>query len=244
TGALRAPVNLIPPTISGKPQVGKTLTASHGSWTGSPTSYAYRWLRCAPRGSSCAGVGDRRSRRLNSSHVNSSYGVLCLNRHAAAVLRLHVIARNAPPSFPTRRSSDLTGALRAPVNLIPPTISGKPQVGKTLSASHGSWTGSPPSYAYRWLRCAPRGSSCAGVGQERTRTVRQADVGSVLRVKVIARNAAGSSSALSKRTAIVTSGPPLNTSPPVIFGFAQVGKTLTASHGSWTGSPTSYAYRW
>jgi hypothetical protein len=137
-----------------------------------------------------------------------------------------------------------TGALRAPVNLIPPTISGKPQVGKTLTASHGSWTGSPTSYAYRWLRCAPRGSSCAGVGQERTRTVRQADVGSVLRVKVIARNAAGSSSALSKRTAIVTSGPPLNTSPPVIFGIAQVGKTLTASHGSWTGSPTSYAYRW
>lgn len=33
------------PTISGEDRVGRTLTASDGSWTGGPTSYGKHWLR-------------------------------------------------------------------------------------------------------------------------------------------------------------------------------------------------------
>lgn len=39
------PVNTVAPTISGTAELGATLTGNHGTYTGSPTSYTYRWLR-------------------------------------------------------------------------------------------------------------------------------------------------------------------------------------------------------
>ncbi len=38
------PVNTRPPSIRGTPVAGNTLRCDPGSWRGSPTSYAYRWL--------------------------------------------------------------------------------------------------------------------------------------------------------------------------------------------------------
>ena len=40
------PTNTQPPTIGGTPEVGKTLTAREGTWTGNPTDYDYAWRRC------------------------------------------------------------------------------------------------------------------------------------------------------------------------------------------------------
>ena len=71
-----------------------------------------------------------------------------------------------------------------PVNTSPPTISGTPQQGRTLTASPGSWTGSPGSYAYQWQRCDAQGANCAPIALATTSSyaVVEADVGHALRV--------------------------------------------------------------
>lgn len=44
--------------------------------------------------------------------------------------------------------------------------------------------------------------------------------------------------------ALPISGSPVNTAIPVISGSLIVGSTLLASTGTWSGSPTSFVYRW
>ncbi len=38
-----APVNTVPPMISGTPKVGKTLTASPGEWDVAGLKFSYQW---------------------------------------------------------------------------------------------------------------------------------------------------------------------------------------------------------
>ncbi|MGN6870631.1 MAG: PKD domain-containing protein [Solirubrobacteraceae bacterium] len=51
-----APSNTAPPVISGTAQQGQTLTVSNGSWSGSPTSYAYQWRDCNSSGAACTNI--------------------------------------------------------------------------------------------------------------------------------------------------------------------------------------------
>jgi hypothetical protein len=138
----------------------------------------------------------------------------------------------------------------APVNTAKPAISGTPTVGQTLTASNGTWSNAPTSYAYQWLRCNGGGNSCVSVanGTQQTYTLVGADAGRTMRVRVTATNADGSASAESDQTATVaaatSSSAPKNTDRPIISGTPRVGQTLTTGDGSWSGNPTSFAYQW
>jgi parallel beta-helix repeat protein len=47
-----------------------------------------------------------------------------------------------------------------------------------------------------------------------------------------------------KQTVVVPAAAPKATTAPKITGTAQVGKVLTVNHGTWTPTPSSYAYQW
>ena len=135
-----------------------------------------------------------RNRRIGRTVLAAS----ALSALAAAAVTLALVA--GPGSAAGRA---------APSNTSPPTISGTPGVGQTLTASRGTWTGNPTAYGYRWLRCDENGGSCSGISgaTDRTYTLKAVDAGNTLRVRVTARNSDGSTSATSVPTAVVKAQP-------------------------------------
>jgi glucose/arabinose dehydrogenase len=95
---------------------------------------------------------------------------------------------------------------QAPANTAPPTVTGTPAVGQTLTASTGTWTGTPPiTYSYQWQRCTTAGVCTDVAGATGSSyVVASADTGYRMRVRVAATNGAGSSSAFSAQTAVVS----------------------------------------
>jgi len=181
--ATSAPVNTTAPAVSGTAKVGQTLTVSDGSWSGSPTSYAYQWQRCTSS-SSCANVAGATSR---------TYKIVPAD--AGRTLRAVVTATNADGSSTANSNqTSVVAASGAPTNTARPTISGSAYVGEELTADNGTWSGSPTSYAYQWLRCDTSGAYCFRVAGATGNTygVRFADVYGTVRVAVTAKNANGS----------------------------------------------------
>jgi hypothetical protein len=93
---------------------------------------------------------------------------------------------------PAAHASGLT-----PLNAVPPSISGTPVSGQTLTASPGSWTGEPTEFRYQWERCSKVDGTCVWFREEspenKSYVVTPEDVGSTLRVRVVAVNEAGKS---------------------------------------------------
>lgn len=134
-------------------------------------------------------------------------------------------------------------------NTVP--LEGSPQVGQTLVRGQGSWTGSSPLAltGVKWYRCSLAGGACAQVGTSWKYTVQAADDEHRLKLSITFGNAVGSTTVSTPPTAPVGSAPPpplppANEVPPTIAGTAEAGQAQVASTGSWSGSPTSFAYQW
>jgi hypothetical protein len=192
------PQNTSPPVISGTTQKGQQLSASTGAWSGSPTSYAYEWLRCNSAGATCSAI---------AGATSSSYTLT--EADVGSTLRVAVSATNAAGESEPATSAQtavVSGTVRAPTNTAPPTISGTAQQGATLTETHGVWTGEPTSFSVQWMQCEASGSGCHAISAATglTYVPTSGDVGHTIRVSETATNAGGTSSpALSAPTATV-----------------------------------------
>lgn len=99
----------------------------------------------------------------------------------------------------------------SPVNTEPPTVSGTTQVGKTLTATTGTWAGYPaPTFTYQWLRCDSNGNNCVDIPNATASTYRltAADQGKTIRAQVIATNSEGSEGAFSNAVGPIRASSP------------------------------------
>lgn len=92
-----------------------------------------------------------------------------------------------------------------PSNTSLPTISGTTTQGQTLSATTGTWTGSPTSYGYQWQDCDTSGANCGNINGATSSNyaLTSNDVNHTIRVVVTATNSSGSGSATSAATTTV-----------------------------------------
>src|SRR4051795_867412 len=190
------------PSISGTPIVGHTLKGNRGKWTGTaPLTYSGVWLRCDENAQSCNAI---------SGATTQEYTII--GADVGSTLRFRVTAKNAEGS--ASADSNPTGvvgtASGVTVSSKPPVISGKAEVGSTLSTTTGTWVGNKPiTFSYHWQRCDAAGNACNGISgaNDATYALVGHDAGRTVRVKVSGTNSKGDGSAISEQTGVVAAAP-------------------------------------
>jgi hypothetical protein len=231
---LGIPVNFGVPTVSGAAGVGQLLSASRGSWSQSPTSYAYHWLRCSSTSeSTCFAFPEDTGQTYRPTSAD-----------VGKLLRVAVTATNAAGTSIEAYSAPTTAVVPVPAVTSNPVVSGVAAVGKILSATFGVWN-TTATFSYQWQRCSPDGSGCTKITSATAPSypIVAADAGHTLKVVVSASNLAGRGSASSTATPQVVAVP-VSTGAPQIKGKASIGRRLVGSHGSWAGFPATYRYQW
>ncbi|WP_308287726.1 carboxypeptidase regulatory-like domain-containing protein [Cryobacterium sp. 1639] len=210
------------PTITGTNQVGKTLTATPGTWTPAPVTLTYQWIRA---GTAIPGA------------TSGTY--LLTDADANTAITVDVTGTKTGYT-PVNKTSAAVTVERIFTTTPAPTIAGTTTVGQKLTASTGTWAPVPGTVSYQWLRdgTAINGATASSY------TLAAADAGKALSVTVTAaKSGYTTASQTSGATAAIT-GLLTSTPVPTITGAVEVGQTLTSTSGTWAPAPVALSYQW
>jgi hypothetical protein len=196
------------PTVSVTVGNSNSLSAWGGSWSGyEAPELTYAWYSCtsggsdtpATRPSSCSAISGAISPELLPQNLGGKY------------IRVEVAGTNSRGTA-TRFSAAFGPIASAPAVTGNPVISGTIRVGRSLSASTGTWTGSP-TLSYQWFRCTRVGrdnptdtpSGCTAISGATLDAYQlmPTDRSRFIRVRVTGTNASGSKAIFSQSTVAV-----------------------------------------
>jgi hypothetical protein len=211
------------PVVTGKPEIGQTLTLTPGTWTAG-AALKYQWIA---NGQFIAGATGP-TLTLTSAHVGKKI--------TAAV------SGSLDGYRPTSRYSAATAAVTDMVvtNTMAPGVTGSRTKFSTLTARPGTWNPGGVSLSYEWLR---NGQSIAGATAS-TYRLTAADVGQRVTVRVYATKPG-----YVKSYATAAEGGPVadlyvtSSQNAALSGTSVVGYTLRVTAGTWT-TGTAVSYRW
>jgi GH25 family lysozyme M1 (1,4-beta-N-acetylmuramidase) len=213
------PVPGVLPTIVGTPLIGHALAAIPGVWSGGkPVSFTYHWQRCDVDGADCAQIAGANRETYTPTAADAGHTlVISVNAQTAA----GTATGGSAPSVPVPGT---TTSPTAPRSITPPTITGTPQVGQTLTGSAGTWTGTPTAFAYKWRRCPGGGAACTAIpgATDPDYAITPGDIGIRLSFVVSASNRGGSRTAAAIATPVVIPAPV--PAPVVGSAIAQLGQ--------------------
>lgn len=224
------PVMDAPPEVptSGPVEDGDELSSTRGSWSGvgGEFTYEWQWQRCDAAGANCADIPGA----TGETYVVTPDDV----QPGGRTIRVCVTATNMYGS--TTACSDPSDVIQArpAANVTPPSISGRPHEGETLTAG-GEWDGTPPlDYSYQWRRCDVSGNACVdldGATQD-TYAVGRDDGGGTLRVRITVDNSdlpgGESVTDTSEPTGVVTA---VSATPESVYATNGTVSTITRSGG-------------
>jgi len=218
-----------PPSITGTPQAGLTLTAQPGVWSPTDATLTYRWLS-----------GTTSKNLVATGGTATTYVV----RAADVGKRVAVEVTGSKAGYTSLvRSSSMTATVAAAATITPGQVSiqGSPVVDSTLTAASGTWAPAGLTFGYQWLvdSVTVTGATVS------TYTPGVGDLGKRVSVRVTG-SAAGyaSVSATSAPSAAVAPGALTATPVPSISGTPQVDATLTAEPGTWAPVGVQLGYQW
>jgi lysozyme len=193
------------PTVVGTPQVGAKLAGVPGTWSGGkPVTFTYQWQSCDAAGFTCAPIPGATLETYTPGAADVGHAlVLSVSAESDA----GAAVASSPPTLAIAPAGAAASA--RPAVIAAPTVSGTAEVGQTLTALAGTWTGSPTSFAYSWRRCDANGASCTPITGATTATyaLTPGDIGTTLSLVVTATGKGGAQAATALTTPVVAAAP-------------------------------------
>ncbi len=204
------------PTVAGTAQAGAKLAGVPGDWIGGkPVSFTYQWQSCDAAGFNCTPIPGATLETYTPTATDVGHALVLAVTAAASA------GTAAASSLPTLAIAPAGSSASArPAVIVAPLVGGTTEVGQTLTASAGTWSGSPASFAFTWRRCDATGANCTEIAGATapTYTLTPGDIGTTLSLVVTATGKGGAGTATAPTTAVVAAAPV----PPAVAGSAAV----------------------